>query len=142
MRAKNKSLGIFVFFFICVFLTLTVIKSNAEQFTFHVPVELKNLHKDIVKGKIECVVYQQLNELPVASPWLNYFNFDIVGGNYIQTVTVKLNTLNPSIATNYSCSLWLKSQYNANYQRPSTFTSGDTALVSFKDNISGLLPGH
>jgi len=143
MRAKNKSLGIFVFFSICVFLTLTVSKGNAEQFTFHVPVELKNLHKDIQKGKIECIVYnEKTNPLPPASPWQNHFDFDIAGGNYIQTVTVKLNIENPWLATKYGCSLWLKSKYNTNWARPSTFTTADTALISFKEIINSILPGH
>jgi hypothetical protein len=143
MRSKNKTLGIFVFFVICVFLTLTVVKSNAEQFTFHVPVELKNLHKDIVKGRIDCIVSnQQTSVLPATSPWNNFFEFDIAGGNYIQPVTVKLNIENPWIATKYSCNLWLKSKYNANWARPSTFTTGDTTLTSFKDFIFGVLPSH
>jgi hypothetical protein len=135
---KRKHLFAIVLIFLFVFVAS---EGKTEQFTFQVPVKLSNLHKDIERARVTCYATNSQNTvLPADAPWQNNVDLNIVGGNYTGTVTVKLNVENPWLAANYNCSFFLKSKYEGNFRNPSTFTTGDLALVSQKASTQGALP--
>ena len=135
---KRRHLPAMILIFLLV---LIASETKAEQFTFQVPVTLTNLHKDITKGKVSCTVVDSQNKvLPSTSiSGSSDTVFDIVNGNYTGTVTVKQDVANPWLAVTYSCSLFLKSKYEASFWRPSMLT-GDKAVVSKKEMVSGTVP--
>ncbi len=136
MKTRYLSASILIFLLI-----LAASEGKSEQFTFQVPVSLNNLHKDIDKGKVTCYVTDSQSKiLPAQSPWQNSVDIGITGGSYQGTVPVKLNVENPWLASTYSCSVFIKSKYEASFRRPSTFTTGDTAILSQKEATMGSIP--
>ena len=135
---ERKHLFTIVLIFLFVFVAY---EGKAEQFTFQVPVKLNNLHKDITKAKVNCVVMNSQNMVLPATTisGSSDVSFDIVGGNYTGTVTVKQNVENPWFAVTYGCDIFLKSKYEGSFRRPSTLT-GDLAIVSQKEIVKGTLP--
>ena len=102
-----------------VFAALFPAPSFAEDFTFNVPVELKNLPPTITMGRLECLVSTADNS---ASIGVTDFDFAIVAGNYSNTVVIKFNAIpgrDPKKAAQWGCALFLKDQSIGVFQRPS-----------------------
>ena len=87
-----------------VVLSLSASFVYAADFTFEVPVELRNVHPDFNQGNVFCELRDGsgLAMGPVGS-----YRFPIVGGNYTGSVIVEISTIDASRARRYRCELAL-----------------------------------
>ncbi|HWR01630.1 MAG TPA: hypothetical protein VN371_07165 [Chlorobaculum sp.] len=85
----------------------------AEDFTFIIPVQITNLHPDITKGRVSVWVTKFKSASPVDPVKCGGIQeFDIVGGNYNNSLTMKFNApagSNPADAHYWSCNMDLYS---------------------------------
>jgi hypothetical protein len=94
-------------FFCYAFILLVFVPiAYSEDFTFNVPVDIKNLHPDLKKGAINCTIHNKSKQ------WIGQSEkyFDIINGSYSGTVVVKFNTTPPSNNVNayyWACALYL-----------------------------------
>lgn len=84
----------------------------AADFTFDVPIELHNVHPDVIGAFITCQVLDErgLVMSPPApfTPTSGFRNFAVPGGNYSGVVTAELSVLEPARARRYNCELALQ----------------------------------
>jgi hypothetical protein len=140
MKNKCQSFCIFVFLLVCIFFAVSGSKCNAEQFTFNVPVEIKNL-QNVTAGRVSCMVLDgQGQTIPPTS--INYANaeFPIVGGNYNGIATYSLSVQNPWTAKQYSCNLGVKIVGSGFYGIGNADTNAKTGTVSSKGSLIANLP--
>ena len=101
-------------FFIAVFLlALSSFPAGAEDFTFHVPINLQSLHPDVSRIQVSCYVFPTQGV-----DWSNKLGQKIIyfdrpaNGNFSQTVTVAFDAdsgKNPGDAKHYLCKFNLES---------------------------------
>lgn len=148
MVRRNKAGALFWIMTGFVFAPLFPSPSFAEDFTFNVPVELKNLPATITKGYVQCLVYNADNSYGIGGT--NYY-FDIVAGNYVNTVVVKFNAdpgRDPKKAAGWGCALFLKDQNSGVFQRPSILLKdggpypGIDTTKPFKEISNGTVTQH
>jgi hypothetical protein len=115
----------------------------AEDFTVIVPIVLKNLPADVIYGTLTVTAWAEDgsfvgNNVQFDTVLLVFhgFLFDIVGGNYSNTVTVKFNadpSRDPKQATKISAYIYLRRSGSAsnNWQEPSQLlgTTGPYAQI-------------
>lgn len=87
--------------------------ARAEDFTFVVPVALKDLHPNITQGNVACIVSKAAGNPSAQVNVVGGGNtsFDITGGRYSGNVTVKFDAksgYDPAEAARYRCELRLK----------------------------------
>jgi len=94
----------------------------AEDFTVNVPIDLKNLPPTVTKGFVQAtaVFITGSNQYMIGSSTMLYF--DIVGGNYSNTIVLKFNAYagkDPNLVNHLSAGLWLHKGTNGEFYHPS-----------------------
>ena len=102
---------------------------SAEKYTFRVPVEMRNIHKDIKTGFVYCAIYPTANHRePVAGKEIqlnlstdgktNYFNRTLV-------VVLDLTSEQAQTGKYWKCSLYLKNPQGGDQSPSNMFAHGN-----------------
>jgi hypothetical protein len=138
---QNKLLFIIRVMVFCIGLSIFSQFLPAEDFTVIVPIVLKNLPADVVQGALGVSAWAADgsfigNNSIFINGHFETFWFDITGGNYSNTVTVKFNadpSRDPRQATQITAHISLRKSGSAsgNWQRPSVLlgTTGTYAQI-------------
>ena len=88
------------------FCLLGAAAAHAEDFTFQVPVQLKNVQANVTAFHVACSVYDK-NKQFLSGTIGNPISLDATG-SATQTVTLKFNAggKDPSLATTYECDVF------------------------------------
>jgi hypothetical protein len=115
--------------------------SYAEDFTFTVPVELKNIPQEFTRVSVQCLVFNKERSSQIGG---YAYNSNIIAGNYIDTVVMKFNAhpgKDPNQADNWECFIGIRVQNAAQYDPPSQFAAHGHLIINtklpFKENVKG-----
>lgn len=99
---------------VCLMISLTLVSQQKKismispHYSFTIPVELNNLHPDIVEGKINIRVFNHDKSITIAS---KEKIFPIINGSYIKTLNLYLyakSGINPQLAKHWKVILFLR----------------------------------
>jgi hypothetical protein len=110
----------------------------AEQFTFEVPVVLRNLNPEIYSFLVNCTVYD--DRLAIAN---TYDYGAIQDRNYTGTMRLTLNVLNPASIRRYDCTMALGTRRSSGYLGESLIleTYGRDPSAPMALQVRGDIPG-